>query len=91
MSVLAVHVTPKSGRNEVVGWRGHELSVRVCAPPEAGKANAAVCKVIAEALGVPNSDVRVRRGEGSRHKQLEVSVNESEIRAAFGEPDESLF
>ncbi len=39
MARLAVHVTPKSGRDEVVGWRGSELAVRVTAPPEGGKAN----------------------------------------------------
>ncbi len=89
---LSVHVTPKSGRDEVVGWRGEELQVRVTAPPEGGKANAAVCKTLAAALGVPKSAVRVLRGETSRHKSVEIEgVDESDVRAAFGEPDASLF
>lgn len=89
---IAVHVTPKSGRDEVAGWRGGELSVRVTAPPEGGKANAAACRVIAAALGVPKGAVRVVRGEASRHKQLEVDgVGEAEARAAFGTPQEGLF
>jgi uncharacterized protein (TIGR00251 family) len=89
---LAIHVTPKSGRDEVVGWRGSELAVRVSAPPEAGKANAAVCKLIAGALRVPKTDVAVVRGDTARHKVLEIDgLSEADIRAAFGEPDAALF
>ena len=89
---LAVHVTPKSGQDEVVGWRGSELSVRVTAPPDAGKANAAVCKAIATALRVPKTAVRIVRGATSRHKVLEIEgVDEIEVRRAFGEPESQLF
>jgi len=89
---IAVHVTPKSGRDEVAGWRGGELSLRVTAAPEGGKANAAVAAVLAGALGVPKSSVRVVRGETSRHKQVEVDgVGEAELRHAFGEPQAGLF
>jgi hypothetical protein len=89
---LGVHVTPRSGRDEVAGWRGGELSLRVTVAPEGGKANAAACAVVAEALGVPKSAVRVARGETSRHKQLELEgVTPDDVRAAFGEPPEALF
>jgi hypothetical protein len=89
---LAVHVTPKSGRDEVAGWRGGELSVRVTVAPEGGKANAAVCALLARELGVPKSAVRVVRGETARHKQVEIDgVGELQARAAFGEPDPGLF
>lgn len=86
MSVkIAVHVTPKSGRDEIAGWRGGELQVRVTAPPEDGKANAAVCKVLAKALGVPKSAVRVTRGESSRHKQVVIDgVSEGDVHELFG-------
>jgi uncharacterized protein len=89
---LAVYVTPKAGRDELSGWRGSELGVRVTCAPEAGKANAAVCKVVAGALGVPKSAVRVARGETARHKVLAIDgVDEAQIRAVLGEPDETLF
>lgn len=89
---IAVHVTPRSGRDEIAGWRGAELSVRVTAPPEGGKANAAVCRVVADALGVPKTAVRVVRGGSSRHKTLEAEgVDAPRVRAAFGEPDAGLF
>ena len=89
---LAVHVTPRGGRDEVSGWRGSELAVRVTVPPEGGKANAAVCAVVAKALGVAKSSVRVVRGETARHKTLRIEgVDSDAVRAAFGEPDQSLF
>lgn len=92
MSTLAVHVTPKSGRDEVVGWRGSELSVRVTAAPESGRANSAVCSVVAKRLGVPKTLVRVIRGDTSRHKILELSsVDAERIAEEFGTPDETLF
>ena len=92
MADLAVHVTPRSGRDEISGWRGAELSVRVSAAPEGGKANAAVSVVVAKALGVAKSSVRVVRGETSRHKTLRIdSVDDAAVRQAFGEPNEPLF
>lgn len=87
MATLAVCVTPKSGRDEIAGWKGSELSVRVTAPPEGGKANAAVCKVVARALGVPKTTVIVARGDTARHKILEiVGMTDDRLRELLGEP-----
>lgn len=92
MARLSVHATPRSGRDEVIGWKGSELAVRVTAPPDGGKANAAVCVVVAKALGVPKSAVGIASGHASRHKVLEIAgVTETEIVDVFGEPDASLF
>jgi len=86
---IAVHVTPRSARDEVAGWRGGELSVRVRAVPEDGKANTAVCTAVAKALGVPKSAVDVVRGGASRHKQVEVEgVTTADVVRVFGRPPE---
>jgi uncharacterized protein len=77
---IAVHVTPRSGRDEVYGLRGDELAVRVTAAPDEGKANEAVCRTVARFLGVPRTAVTVTRGTTSRHKQVRVAgVDRSEI------------
>lgn len=89
---LAVHVTPHAPRDEVAGWRGDELQVKVRAVAEGGKANAAVCAVVAGALGVPKSAVVVARGHTSRHKSLAIDgVDEEAVIRAFGEPEDRLF
>lgn len=85
---IAVHVTPRAARDEIVGWRGSELAVRVMASPTDGKANAAVEKVVASALGVPKSAVAVVRGHTSRHKQLEIEgVAEVDVGRVLGEQE----
>jgi len=89
---LTVHVTPKSGKDEVAGWRGDQLCVRVTAAPEGGKANSAVERIIADRLGLPKSAVAVVRGHKARIKQLEIESLDSEaIERAFGAPQAGLF
>ncbi len=89
---IAVRVTPKSGRDEVVGFVGTELQVRVTAAPDRGKANEAVRELLADALGVPKTAVRIARGETSRHMTLEIDgADEADVRRAFGEPEQPLF
>lgn len=69
---LTVRVTPKSSRDEIVGWVGDELRIKVSAAPEDGKANAAVERLVAAACGLARSRVSVVRGHKARVKQLEI-------------------
>lgn len=79
---LKVRVQPRASRNEVTGWKGDALGVRVTAPPVAGQANAAVMAMVAAALGVRASAVTVVRGERGRDKLLRVvGVSPAEVRA----------
>lgn len=92
MARLTVHVTPRSGRDEIVGWRGGELAVRVTVAPEGGKANSAVEKLLAQRLHVAKSSVHVVRGHVARIKQVEVSgLDDADLRNELGEPDQPLF
>jgi len=70
---ITVRVTPRSSRESIEAGAGGVLSVRVTAPPDGGKANAAVCKVVAHALGVPKTAVTVVRGHAARTKTLEIA------------------
>ena len=72
MLTLLLKVIPKSSRNRVVGWIGERLKVQVMAAPERGKANAAVIELVAGALGVARSSVRITAGEGSPLKTIVV-------------------
>lgn len=82
---LNVKVVPKASRNEIAGWLGNALKVRVAAPPEAGRANDAVEALIAEALGLPRSQVRLIAGAASARKIVEiVGIAERELRARLG-------
>jgi uncharacterized protein (TIGR00251 family) len=74
--LLNVKVVPGARRDEVAGWLGSgdeaRLKVRVSAPPEGGRANAAVCALVAGALGLDASRVSVVRGASSPQKTLRV-------------------
>jgi len=86
MQTLSVRVVPRSNRNEIGGSRGERVVVRVTAPPVDGKANAAACKVIAEAVGIPRSRVTVIRGATSRDKLLGLEgVSAEELERALDE------
>lgn len=71
-SKLRIKVVPRASRNEIVGWLGARLKVKIAAPPEDGRANAALEAFLAERLGVPKRDVRIAAGHGSSSKTVEV-------------------
>lgn len=78
---LSVKVVPKSSRNAVAGWVGETLKICVTAPPEKGKANAAVEAVLAEALGLPNERVCIVAGLASPRKTVQIDgLNDDEVR-----------
>ena len=82
---LRVRLQPRSRRTEVVGERAGAVVIRVTAPPVDGKANAALCELVARAAGVAPSAVRVLRGAGARDKVLRVDgVAEADLRRALG-------
>lgn len=72
-SVFWVRVVPGASSGSVVGWQADgKLRVRVTAPPERGRANRAVVELLARALRVRGSAVRVVSGAGAREKRVEV-------------------
>ena len=52
---------------------GPALKIAVAAPPEDGKANAAVCKLLAKFLGTAKSNLTVVSGATARLKQIEIA------------------
>jgi uncharacterized protein (TIGR00251 family) len=80
--LLRVRVQPRAPRSEIVGWRADgALSVRVAAPPVGGQANAAVAALLAGALDLRPSAVRVEHGARGRDKLVRVEgLTAEEIR-----------
>ncbi len=76
---LLLRLTPKGGRDANDGWRtGADgrvyLKARVAVPPEDGKANAALIALLANALDVPKSAIRIVAGETARLKSIVIAA-----------------
>lgn len=79
---LAIKAIPNAPRDEIVGWLGEALKVKVHAPPVEGRANEALCAFLARYFGVPARAVRVLRGDGSRHKTVRIDgLSAAELKA----------
>lgn len=81
MARLTVRVTPRAGRDEVVGWRDGVLFVRVKAPPEGGRANEGLLRLLA---GAGLRDARIVSGSRSRTKLIDApDIDESVLASLF--------
>jgi uncharacterized protein YggU (UPF0235/DUF167 family) len=91
--VLRVWAKPGASKTAVLGWRRGantvaELVVAVAAPPEDGKANAAIGKCVAQWLGLPKRSISLTSGHTHRQKHWTIDIPSnfiSEQRAALGE------
>lgn len=64
---------------------GDRVKVRVSAPAEGGRANRAVCEVIARAVGVRARDVEIVSGQMSAEKVVRIAgMEEGEARKRLG-------
>ncbi|MGQ9455749.1 MAG: DUF167 domain-containing protein [Armatimonadota bacterium] len=71
-ATVKIRVIPRSSKNEIVGWRGNSLLVKVTAPPVEGAANEAVVRMLSDVLGLRKGDIRIVSGERSRDKVIEI-------------------
>jgi uncharacterized protein (TIGR00251 family) len=86
MTRIPVKAVPGAKRDQIVGRLGDRLKVRVSAPPEGGKANEAICALIAAALGVRARDVRIVSGHARAEKVVEVDgADAPAVRRLMGE------
>ncbi len=69
---LSVHAQPGASRDEVREWTGEAWRVRVRAPALDGRANEALCEVLAAALGLRASALEVAHGAKGRRKLIRV-------------------
>jgi hypothetical protein len=78
---LALKVIPNAPRDEVTGWLGGALKVKIHAPALDGRANAALTGFLADRLGLPRRAVILARGERSNHKVVRIDgVSLDEVR-----------
>jgi uncharacterized protein (TIGR00251 family) len=85
MGRLTAKVVPGSSRNQIVGWLGEALKIKVTAPPEKGKANEAVIDLLAETLGIGTDAIQIESGHASPSKVVTITgMDDEAIQEAFG-------
>jgi uncharacterized protein (TIGR00251 family) len=68
-----VRVVPGASRQGIVGWQTDgRLRVRVSSPPEHGRANRALLRLLAGHMGVKSSALTIVAGGNSREKRIHV-------------------
>jgi uncharacterized protein (TIGR00251 family) len=77
--VFELHVQPGAKRSEVVGMHGERIKIRLAAPAQDGRANAALIAFLAEELGVPKRNVSIESGLTSRQKRVLVEGVKGEL------------
>lgn len=78
--LLRVKAVPGASRDEIAGALGDRLKIRVSAPPEGGKANKAICALLAKKIGVRLRSVRIASGSASPEKTIRIEAG-VEVRA----------
>lgn len=83
--LIRVKAVPGAKREQIAGVLGDRLKIKVSAPPEGGKANAAICALIAKALGVKAGAVSVVSGQSNPEKVVRVEgVSVESVREVLG-------
>ena len=71
-TLVRVRVQPRAGRDQIAGERGDALLVKVKAPPVEGKANDAVCRLLAKTAGLSATSAELVRGASGRDKVVRL-------------------
>ncbi|USO00241.1 MAG: DUF167 domain-containing protein [Phycisphaeraceae bacterium] len=86
-TLLAVKAVPGARRDQIVGPLGDRLKVRVSAPPEGGKANKAICTLLARALDLKPARVAIHAGASSPEKTVRIEgLDPAEVRKRLAPP-----
>lgn len=89
-TLIAVRAKPRASRSAVLGLvtdpnGAVALDVAIAAPPVDGAANTEIVTFLAGVLGLPKRSVRIARGDGSRHKMVEVDAPTEAVLACLAD------
>ena len=71
-AIIEVKLQPRASKNEVLGFRGNVLYLRVTAAPVDGDANTACLKLLSGILGIPKTSIVFITGKKARYKIVKL-------------------
>jgi len=72
-TTITVKAVPGASKDEIVGFLGDDLKVRVRQPPEGGRANRVIIALLAEMLEVSPKTISITAGEHGTRKTLAIA------------------
>lgn len=72
-TLIRLYIQPGAKQNEIVGLIQDELKIKLASSAIDGRANKSLTKLLSELLKVPKSTIRIKSGEKSRHKCIEIN------------------
>jgi uncharacterized protein (TIGR00251 family) len=69
---VKIYVKPNSPKNSVEGFYNGRIKIKVCSPPQEGKANKELIDFISKKIGVSKKNIRIVSGEKSNLKEIEI-------------------
>ena len=70
---LRVKIVPGASRSRIVAVLGDRLKIQIAAPPESGKANQALCHLLAQTFQIPLHHITITQGQTQPRKTLHIS------------------
>ena len=81
-ATLSIRVQPRASRNEVAGWVGESLKIKLTAPPVEGEANDACLAFLSKLLDLAPSRLAIIQGQHSRTKLIRITgLTKNEVHA----------
>ena len=71
--LIRIKAVPGASRDAIAGVLGDRLKVRISAPPEDGKANKAICALLAKSLGLKRAQISIHSGHTNPEKTVQIS------------------
>jgi uncharacterized protein len=83
--LVPVRVKPRARNTGIAGERDGRLLLEVTAPPVAGRANEAVCRLLAKALRIAPTRVSVVAGDRTRDKTVRIEgITQADLARVLG-------
>ncbi len=70
--ILQIKVTPNASKNEIIGWEGEILRIRVRGVPEKGRVNQELIEFLAKTLKIGKSRIEILSGHTGRLKRVKI-------------------
>ena len=70
--ILQIKVTPNASKNQIIGWEGDTLRLKIKGVPEKGRVNEELISFLADYLDIAKSKIVLISGHTSRIKRLRI-------------------